>query len=280
MPLRPNEQAFLDLIAAARPLSWGEGLWAPLRAIGYIFTHPRVLVLCLAPWLINLFILTPLVLLLGFAVLFPWLASFVPIEATFHGASLAFIWRWFLVIFIAGIGLLVFFAGAMILGAPFHEAASAAIEHDRLAGRPELWARNDIPFFDGVWISMLGKLKRLLIVLPRFALVLLIGFIPFIGWSIAWVLNAFFQARFLTLEAFSVPLDRRGITLDAKWTWLRRQRAFAVGFGVPCLLIPFSFFLLPPIATVAATLLTCDVLERVPPEKTRVIAEVIEKGQI
>src|SRR5690606_5298533 len=132
--------------------------------------------------------------------------------------------------------------GAVILGAPFHEAASAQIERELLRGRPELLASHETPFLEGIWTSILAKLKRVLIVLPRFILVLLIGLIPFIGWGAAWVLNAFFQARFLTLEAFSVPLDRRGITIDAKWTWLRRQRAFALGFGVPCLLMPLSFF--------------------------------------
>jgi uncharacterized protein involved in cysteine biosynthesis len=274
MPLKAHEQSFLELISAAPPLSWREGLFAPLRAIGYIFTHPRVLLLCLAPWLINLFVLTPLVYVIAFWLVFPWLASFVPMEYTWLGQSLGYLWRVFLVLVLIVAGLLLFFIVAMIIGSPFHEAASAAIEREQLRGRPELWARNDTPFLTSIWLSMLGTVKRLLIVLPRFAIVLLIGLIPFVGWLGAWLLNAYLQARFLTLEAFGVPLDRRGITIDGKWNWLRGQHTFAVGFGVPCLLIPFSFFLLPPIATVAASLLMCDMLNRVPPEKTRLRVEV------
>jgi uncharacterized protein involved in cysteine biosynthesis len=262
MPLKAHEQSFLELISAAPPLSWREGLFAPLRAIGYIFTHPRVLLLCLAPWLINLFVLTPLVYVIAFWLVFPWLASFVPMEYTWLGQSLGYLWRVFLVLVLIVAGLLLFFIVAMIIGSPFHEAASAAIEREQLRGRPELWARNDTPFLTSIWLSMLGTVK------------LLIGLIPFVGWLGAWLLNAYLQARFLTLEAFGVPLDRRGITIDGKWNWLRGQHTFAVGFGVPCLLIPFSFFLLPPIATVAASLLMCDMLNRVPPEKTRLRVEV------
>lgn len=149
------------------------------------------------------------------------------------------------------------YLAAIIVGAPFHDQIGAYIERQKFKDHPELLAP-DTTILQGVRHSLMEAVKRVGVTLPLFFLTLLLGLIPIIGVPLALLINLLITTTFITLDAFSMPMDRRNRTLREKLRWARGNLGFAVGFGLPLFYLPCVFFLLPPLAAVSGTLIFCE----------------------
>lgn len=242
-------------------LGFRRGLGCAPRAVAFLASRPRLLGLCLAPWLLNLLVVFPLSYFALRRYVAPWLAGFLPQgdawwHAALSGAGSALL---FLLSIIASLVLALL--GALVLGAPFHDKVGEAVERERLRAFPDLLAPST-PFLRGVAHSLREAVKRVSIGLPVFVACFLLGLAPVIGVLLAGLAQITTASLFLALDAFSMPLDRRGLRMGAKLRWIRGNPRFAAGFGLPFLAIPCAVFLAPPIAAVAASLVFCDELLR------------------
>lgn len=255
-------------LSAAGPIDVRDGLMAPLRALGFILARPWALGLCLVPWLVNLLIILPLVTLVAYSIFYAPFALLIPdgwdwVAVPWIGVSFPLTGTLKVVLALAamGLGLLAFYLLAGVVGAPFHDLMAEHAERELLADRPDLLAA-PLPLKLSIRQAIRSATGRLVKLLPRLLLVLPVGLIPVVGAPLAWVLNAYFSAWFLTMGALDFPMDRRLVGTGTKWRYLSAQWPFALGFGVVCLLIPCSFILLPPIAAMAGTMVFCDALRR------------------
>lgn len=250
------------LVLDHEPLGFRRGFRAPFRAIGYLLTHPRELGLCVAPWLINLLVVLPLAGWLVKELVYDTVLGWLPDGDSVWIVAMDFAAGVFLIPVCVGLVLLLVLLASMVIGAPFHDKVGEAIERRRLAGQPGLIAP-PTPFWRGVRHAVFEAAKRVSLGLVGFVLVLILSVIPVLGPPIALAAQVFLAAFFLTWDSFSMPLDRRGIGARAKMHWLLGNRRFTLGFGLPMLVVPCAFFLMPPLAAVAASLVYTDLLLRV-----------------
>lgn len=237
-----------------------EGVRSPFRGAAFVLKRPKLLGLCALPWAINLFVVLPVVIGVMAGLLYPWLADALPeFPAEWAQRILGPIGRLLLATVMLGAGAVLFLVVAMIVGAPFHDKVGEEIERELLAARPELLAPK-LPVKAQALHALAEATRRVLVTLPRIALALLLALIPGIGPPISALFNWWVAASFATLDAFSIPMDRRGAKMPQKMAWLRANRSFALGFGLPILVVPCAFFLMPPIAAAAASLVYCEKL--------------------
>jgi CysZ protein len=153
------------------------------------------------------------------------------------------------------LGVLTFTAVTLAIGDPFYERISELVEN-RYGGVPN---QVEVPFWAGLGRSVVDSLRligmSILVGIPLFAL----GFVPFVGQTVAPVLGALFGGWLLALELTGAPFQRRGQRLRDRRRVLRANRPLALGFGVAvflCFLIPLGAILLMPAAVAGATLLS------------------------
>ncbi len=252
-------QTARDTLFSGESFSFAEGLRTPFRGLAFLMKRPSLMGLCAAPWAINVFVLLPVVFLLMRYLIYPWLSGMLP---TFDSAWLAWLehaGRILIVLALVGVAGALFLLGAIVIGAPFHDLIGERIEKELLADRPDLQAPA-MEFWPGVRHAIFEALRRVGIIIPRFAIALLLGLVPLVGTVLVAAFNLYFAATFLTLDAFSMAMDRRGIPLREKTAWLRANRGFALGFGLPMLVVPCAFFLMPPLAAASGTLMYCRYL--------------------
>jgi len=256
MNVQPTVRAIERLILPEH-LGFRRGLRCALEGLAFIFARPHLLVLCVTPWLINLLVLLPLTWLLLKVLVFDWAMGRLPGSQEWWGVAVQITAGIVLALLLAVFGMLVFLGGALILGAPFHDKVGELIERERLRGRPELLAPA-IPFWQGVFHAVLEAVRRITVGLPFLLLTIIVSIVPMVGPLIALSLQVAFAASFLTLDAFSMPMDRRGLGMGRKLGWIGSNIPFAVGFGLPFMAIPCAVFLTPPIAAASASLIYCE----------------------
>jgi CysZ protein len=251
--------ALEHLIERRARLTFAEGLGAPFRAVLHLAGHPSLWLICLAPLLVNLLVLCPLTYWVLDLVLFDWLRDHLPEGDTFWGALLAESGDVALTLVnIAAVGPF-FLLYAIILSAAFYDKMGEWIEKDRLRRHPHLQAP-EIPFWTGVRHGLMETLRRLMIVLPLFLLTFALGLLPLIGPPLVFLTQMLVASSFFALDAFGMPMDRREVPLARKLRWLRANGRYAVGFGIPFLVLPCAFLLVPPLAAVAGSLEFTDLL--------------------
>jgi uncharacterized protein involved in cysteine biosynthesis len=238
-------------------LGFRRGLPSALRALGFLARRPRLLALCAAPWAINLLIVLPGMFWLLDRLVADRVAALVPQWDGFLGGALAALVELMLFLWVGAISLGAMLVGALLLGAPFHDKVGERVEMERLARFPHLQA-DPVPFWSGVRHSLAEALKRVAVAVPFFLATWLLGLVPVVGVLLVGIAQVTFAATFLALDAFSMPFDRRGVKMPGKLEWIRGNAGFAVGFGLPFLVVPCAVFLAPPIAAVAASLVYCD----------------------
>ncbi|MBI5154839.1 EI24 domain-containing protein [Candidatus Poribacteria bacterium] len=232
---------------------------APFQGIAALARRPRCLALCLAPWALNLFLIFPLFVWLTLQLVYEPAAEFMRDRdwSMLVSAPLEIL----LLSSVFAIGIIGFIAMALVTGAPFHDKVGELLEREFLAGRPDLLPQ-PVPFARGAALATVGAVKRVLLVLPPFLLILALGVIPFLGAVLVLFLEAVLGSAFLTLDAFSMPLDRRQGRLRMKLRWIRSHWRFVLGFGLPFVLLPCAFAFAPPVSAAAATVVFCRVLQR------------------
>lgn len=253
IPLEPlHEKLF-----SQSHFSFLRGVKSPFVAAKYLLTNWNCLKLAIIPWLINLVLIIPISLFLYSTILFPWLKGFFPEPTAWYFAALSWIGNFLITTMILVLTLLTAYIAAIVVGAPFHDKIGEYIERQKFRDHPELLAP-ETTIMQGVRHSLSEALKRVFIVLPFFLITLVIGLIPLIGLPVAVLLNFLVTTTLITLDAFSMPMDRRNRTFGEKLSWAKGNLGFAVGFGLPLFYLPCVFFLLPPLAAVSGTLIFCE----------------------
>ncbi|MFC7430126.1 MULTISPECIES: EI24 domain-containing protein [unclassified Agrococcus] len=159
-----------------------------------------------------------------------------------------------LVVGAAAIGVLLFAAVTLLVGAPFYERIWRAAE-DELGGIPdevELTVRQSIAkgIDDGLRLAGVGILTGIV--------VLLLGLVPVVGSAIGWIGGALVGSRALAVELTSMASDARGLSLDERRRLLDTAPDVARGFGLAVyllFLVPGGAVLVTPAATVGGMLL-------------------------
>ncbi|MFF5896115.1 EI24 domain-containing protein [Streptomyces argenteolus] len=162
-------------------------------------------------------------------------------------------------VFILGIFLAVitFTAVTLLIGQPFYESLSEAVDRSEGGEVPE----SGLPLWRELWISARDSVRILLRVAVYGVLLFALGFVPVLGQTVVPALGFCVSGYFLSQELTSVALQRRGMVLKDRLALLRGRRAMALGFGVPlalAFLVPFVAVLLMPGAVAGATLLVRD----------------------
>lgn len=247
-------------IDAFRPEFRGfrDGFPASFRGAAFLLKRPRLVGLCAIPWAINLVVVLPIVAVVMANVVYPWLVGLVPLP---EGKSIRWILETFVRAFLAlaaiGVGAAIFMVAAIVIGAPFHDRLGELIERELLASRPELLAPS-IPLRRQMLHAVGEAARRVLVAIPLMGLALGMALIPGVGTMASALFNWWLASTFLALDAFSMPMDRRGLRMPDKLAWLRANRGYAFGFGLPMTIVPCAFFLMPPVAAAAASVAYCE----------------------
>ncbi|TQS46116.1 EI24 domain-containing protein [Cryptosporangium phraense] len=246
---------------ATRPSAGSEFVWG-LRLLGRGFgmygKYPGLLLLGLIPAVIAF-----VVLLAAFVVLLVFLDDigkgivgwFADGWSNDARSAVRFLIEAAIVIGALWLSVVTYTALTLIIGDPFYEKISEEIER-RLGPYdfPELpWYRT-LPRNAMDSIRVIGT-QLVVLVIP----VLLVGLIPFVGQVLAPILGLIIGGWLLTTDLTGIPFNRRGIFLTERRRVLRRNRALALGFGIPVAalsLIPFANIVVIPAAIAGGTLLT------------------------
>jgi CysZ protein len=198
------------------------------RGFAFLNQHPRLWAWVIAPAIITLLILTALVIAVVRLVdpTVAWMTSWLPGFLEAIASALLTI----VVVIALGAGaLLVFVAIVGIVAGPFNELLSEAIE-ERLTGKlgPRFSAG---AFLRGFAMGALHGLRRLLVALAGFVLLLALGFVPVIGTLAALALGFYLAARAAAYDCYDAVLARRHLAYRDKTAYLARHRARTVGLG-------------------------------------------------
>ena len=244
------------------------------RGLGLMLRNPRLFGLGLLPALISGLLYTAgLVVLIDFL---PRLSRAV----TWFADDWAEVWRDVARV-VAGagllglaalLGILTFTAVTLLIGDPFYERISEAVE-ERFGGVPD-----EVEV--SVWRSLARSLAdsarlvglSVLIGIPLF----LLGFLPVVGQTVIPALGALVGGWLLAVELTGVPFQRRGRRLRQRRAELGARRPLVLGFGVAvfcCFLVPLGAILLMPAAIAGATLLARGVLGQPVDEPSRGLAD-------
>lgn len=159
-----------------------------------------------------------------------------------------------LVVGAAAIGVLLFAAVTLLVGAPFYERIWRRAE-EQLGGIPdevELSVRQSIAkgVDDGLRLAGVAILTGIV--------VLVLGLIPVVGPVAGWIGGALVGSRALAIELSSMAADARGMSLDERRRLLDTAPDVARGFGLAVyllFLVPGGAVLGTPAATVGGMLL-------------------------
>ncbi|MDQ0990659.1 EI24 domain-containing protein [Streptomyces sp. V3I7] len=167
------------------------------------------------------------------------------------------------------LAVLTFTAVALLVGQPFYEKLSEAVDRD---ASPEGTApESHLPLWREVWISGRDSLRILIRAGLWGVLLFGLGFLPFVGQTVIPVLGFFVTGFFLTEELTAVALQRRGVDLRARLALLRSRKTLVWGFGTPlglAFLVPVVAVFLMPGAVAGATLLARELLGEETAEET------------
>ncbi|MFC8291405.1 EI24 domain-containing protein [Streptomyces sp. NPDC057242] len=162
-------------------------------------------------------------------------------------------------VFVFGLFLAVitFTAVTLLVGQPFYESLSEAVDRSEGGEVPE----SGLPLWRELWISARDSLRILLRVAFYGVLLFACGFIPVVGQTVVPAVGFCVSGFFLTEELTSVALQRRGVEFKERLRLLRGRRSAALGFGVPltlAFLVPLVAVFLMPGAVAGATLMARD----------------------
>lgn len=225
------------------------GFVTPFRALDFIFKHPKLLRLSIAPFLVAviLFILIVAGLLAGV-----WAfvhSALLAVVSDYSG--LLFILAAVLVLFSLGMFASTFMAMIMSLASsPFNDVLAEKTE--------EASGMKDIPSWSA------GRFIRVFWIDLRKTIITLFSAIVFSLGMLIPVANIVFYVGLALLNTFTFityPQSRREKGLMESLQWIRENFFLSLGFGITITLlftIPIVDFFALPIAVVGGTLLYCD----------------------
>jgi CysZ protein len=228
------------------------GVGLLLRGFGIVFRTPRLLLLGALPAVLTGGLLLGLVITLG--IFTPDLVALATPFADGWDHTYRDIFRDLvtvaLVIGLLYLGLLVFAAATLAIGAPFYESIARRVEN-QLGGAP---TEHDTSW----WTDTVDNAKVVgasaLLAIPVFV----IDLVPVVGETVGPVIGVCVSAWMFGLELSVVPFSRRGLPLAARRHVLGQRRAMAFGFALPAYLlclVPLLAIIVMPAATAGGTLL-------------------------
>jgi CysZ protein len=234
------------------------GVGLLLRGFGIVFRTPRLLLLGALPAVVTGGLLLALVITLG--IFAPDLVAWVTPFANGWDASYRELFRDLvsvaLVVGLIFLGLLLFAAATLAVGAPFYESIARRVE-DRIGGVP---AEADSSW----WTDTMDNAKVVgasaLLSIPLF----LLDLVPVVGETAGPVIGVCVSAWMFGLELSVVPFARRGLPLAARRHLLGQRRAMAFGFALPAYLlclVPLLAIVVMPAATAGGTLMAHRLLD-------------------
>lgn len=233
----------------------GSGAAYLLRGLTVLLRAPRLALLGMVPPLVVSVVMTTLLALFGFLALGPlteFATGWVPESIRMLARVLLGILAMVLAIVI---GVVLFASITLAVGAPIYEKISESVQQAfgdaGLAPQETMFAS----VMRGLRQSAVVVGLSLLFGVAAFAL----GLIPVIGGVVGSLAGAVIAGFFIVVEMISGPFDRWGMRqLSEKFGALNRNRALALGFGLPAFLllsVPLLAVLLFPVITAGGTLL-------------------------
>lgn len=234
----------------------------PITSIGFLLRRPHLWWYVAVPMFINAVLMT---IAFVYAPGLGYDTAKESLAALLSGGS----WEWLAPVagVLAGaialfLSVLLIYIVAIVIASPFSDLLGERIEKELLAERPHLIAPEQ-PLWKNIFYAVLEALRRVAILIPMFAMLFAIGFVPFIGPVVSAVLGYLVTATFLSIDAFSFPMDRRHHALRSKLEFLRAHGVASAGIGAGlALLAPLccSPIFLPPLAAIAGSRVYCDIL--------------------
>ena len=235
-----------------RPQLGVTGFTAPLRALGFLLARPRLWLLALAPFLINV-LLFALFFWFSFPRFQSWLEAFLPRGNEWWWRILFYLLVVLMTLFLLVIMVYIFAMVGRVLAAPFLELLTQRVEREHDAG-----GVIEMGFLKSIGRAFLQESKKFVLFALLMLLLMLLNLIPGLG-SILYALLAFLVASFFLASDFlDYPLERRGLSLSQKLSYLRGLGPTGLAFGASCLvlgMIPILNLALLPLAAVGGVLL-------------------------
>jgi CysZ protein len=158
-------------------------------------------------------------------------------------------------VFIGGlaVAVLTFAAVTLVIGEPFYERLSSAVD--------VLEHEVEQPWWRTLPRSIRDSLVTLCYVLMFTIPLFILGFVPVVGQTVVPVLGAAVSGFFLTVELTTLALERRGMARKQRFALLRANKASTLGFGVAVFLlflVPLAAVIAMPAAVAGAALLVRD----------------------
>ncbi|MFG2865678.1 EI24 domain-containing protein [Streptomyces sioyaensis] len=157
------------------------------------------------------------------------------------------------------LSVLTFTAVTLLIGDPFYESLSRAVEESEGHCPPD----PDRPLWQEIGIALRDSVHVLLRAAGFGILLFVLGFVPFLGQTVIPAVGFCVSGFFLAVELTSVAMQRREVPVRERLRLLRGRKGLAVGFGTPVVLlflIPFVAVVLMPGAVAGATLLVRDLV--------------------
>ncbi len=225
---------------------------APLRAIGFIASSPRLRWVALGVVGLNTVVMAGFVWG-GWAVV-QWVVGWLPGGEQWWGQVLAWIVGIVVGIVVLGAILVLFTSVGRIVASPLLEVLTRRAEEE-LTGRVE-----EVRI--GWWRMLVRlasqELKRVGVFVVVMGPLTLLNLVPVVGQFAYSLLGWLAGAYFLSLEFMDYPLERRGLSLGEKMKAVWSMGLGWVGFGTAAMamgLVPVVNVMLLPAAAVGATML-------------------------
>ncbi|MBI5509143.1 MAG: EI24 domain-containing protein [Deltaproteobacteria bacterium] len=261
--------------ATSRPLPDGVvsqivvGARYHFAALAFVRRH-RLWGLTAVPTVVNV-VLFLILLTVSLYVAVPWLqgaaAALTPAvgdgvwHAIVSGLAKAAVWALYLVvpvlIVVVNAVVLVFLGQAV--ASPFLDLLSERVECLVLGIEPAPTSAARI--VRSVTVAVADVIWSLLFWLAVNVPLALLNLVPLAGSAVAAVLGFCFAALLLTVEFAGLPLTRYFISVPGRWQAVWKNRWLGLGFGtatMALLFVPGLNLMLLPIASVAGTLMYCD----------------------
>lgn len=275
MTQKQNLKRKSNIIKAPRELL--AGATYPLRALGVIFSNPRLWGYILIPILINFVVgigLYVVLLLPGWrsvntlilnlnartealiANLPKWLAVLDVLDA-----ALGWLLRVLLsLLLLIALGFLLVQFG-VILGAPFYGKLSEELELLRVGKLPTAEPVSMASIMRDIGRALMHEVNKLILSIKVGLPLLLLNFVPGLGTALASIGTLALAATLVCIDFLDAPLERRRLSFEKKLAVIKNSLPASATFGLVCLglvSIPLLNLLAVPLCITSGTLFFCD----------------------
>lgn len=239
-----------------------KGVRYPLRALDFVFHHPRIVKFILIPFLINLVIFAS-----GFYFFYVKMQDFLEIIPKSDAWYFGILYYFAVAVIVVSYLLVAFYLFTIvgnIVAAPFNGVLSEKVE-ELERSNPLNLPMNVKTIIRDAKRAIMTEIKKILLFLVFFVPVFIVNFIPVFGSVLYAILIFIYTAFALTFTFTDYVLERKLLSFRQKWAILLRNRGLSLGFGGMCFamgLVPFVNLLIIPVCVTGGTLLYLREMEK------------------